>query len=83
MKRATGACIITVSNDGEPIPEHMIPTLFEPFRRGPGTGTAQQRGHMGLGLYIVKRIAEAHNASIGVVSTPHGTHFSVYIPIPH
>jgi signal transduction histidine kinase len=83
VNRVTGACVITVSNEGEPIPEDVIPTLFEPFRRGPRAGTAQQRGHMGLGLFIVQQIAHAHDASIDVQSTPQGTHFSVYIPTQH
>ncbi len=69
---------MVVSNEGEPIPEDVIPTLFQPFRRGPG---AEQRGHMGFGLFIVKQIAQAHEGNIGVQSTPLGTHFSVFIPI--
>jgi signal transduction histidine kinase len=82
LKRVTEACTITVSNEGEPIPVDQIPLLFEPFRRGPGTA-AQQRGHMGLGLFIVQQIAHAHDGTIDVQSTPQGTHFSVYIPIQH
>jgi signal transduction histidine kinase len=38
---------------------------------------------MGLGLFIVQEIAHAHDGTIDVQSTPHGTHFSVYIPIQH
>jgi signal transduction histidine kinase len=79
-KRVTGACILTVANEGEPIPENQIPLLFEPFRRGPGAGSPQQRGHMGLGLFIVEQIAQAHEASVQVESTPEATHFSVVIP---
>jgi signal transduction histidine kinase len=83
LKRVTGAYVITVSNEGEPIPVDQIPLLFQPFRRGGGTGAAQQRGHMGLGLFIVQEIAHAHDGTIDVQSTPQGTHFSVYIPIQH
>jgi len=81
VNRVTGACVITVSNEGKPIPEDVIPSLFEPFRRGPGTDAKKQQGHMGLGLYIVQQIAHAHDGSIDVDGTPEGTHFSVYIPI--
>ncbi len=71
-----------MSNEGQPIPEQSIPTLLHPFRRGPGTGHAQQRGHMGLGLFIVHQIVQAHEGRVDVESTPGGTHFRVFIPVP-
>ncbi|MCZ4507062.1 HAMP domain-containing sensor histidine kinase [Streptomyces sp. ActVer] len=49
---------LTVANTGPPVPTDRVPDLFEPFRR-----LAQDRvgttGH-GLGLAIVRSIAEAH-----------------------
>jgi signal transduction histidine kinase len=80
LKRITGGCVMTVSNEGEPIPRDMLPSLFEPFRRGPGAGT-EHRGHMGLGLFIVQQIVQAHEGRIDVESTPRGTNFMVFIPI--
>lgn len=81
LQRVTGGCVITVSNEGNPIPRDIVPSLFEPFRRGPGAESPQQRGHMGLGLYIVQQIVHAHEGRIDVESTPRGTHFMVFIPI--
>jgi signal transduction histidine kinase len=80
IHRVTGGFEMTISNEGAPIPEHIIPTLFQPFRRGPGTGSAQQRGHMGLGLYIVQQIVQAHEGGISVESTPRRTRFTIFIP---
>jgi signal transduction histidine kinase len=80
LVRVTGGCAITVSNEGDPIPRDMLPSLFEPFRRGPSSGIAP-RSHMGLGLYIVQQIVHAHDGRIDVESTPRGTHFMVFIPI--
>ena len=81
LRRVTGGCAITVSNEGEPIPRDVLPTLFEPFRRGPGNGRAQGWNHLGLGLYIVQQLVQAHDGRVGVESTPRGTHFMVFIPI--
>lgn len=80
VRHGTGACEITVTNEGTPLPEDVLSTLFEPFRRGPGSGSASQRGHMGLGLFIVKQIADAHGASIAVESTLEGTRFTMRLP---
>jgi signal transduction histidine kinase len=76
--RITGFYVLEVSNEGEPIPEEVLPRLFLPFQRGPGSH--EQRGHMGLGLYIVHQIAQAHDGGVAVKSDEEGTHFSVFIP---
>lgn len=81
LRRVTGGCVITVSNEGEPIPREVLPSLFEPFRRGPGDGERAPARHMGLGLYIVQQIVQAHEGRVDVDSTPSGTHFAIFIPI--
>ncbi|MEM5371953.1 sensor histidine kinase [Paraburkholderia azotifigens] len=71
---------IAVSNEGNPIPQNALPTLFDPLTRA---GIPNRNGYaagMGLGLYICKCIAVAHQGSIGVESTDHGTCFTVRIP---
>ena len=56
-----------------------IPALFEPFRRGAHEDRSP-RG-LGLGLYIVKQIVQAHDGSIGVESTDAaGTTFTLHLP---
>jgi signal transduction histidine kinase len=71
---------LEVHNEGAPIPADRIPLLFEPFRRAtqdesrPGSG-------LGLGLYIVQQIVQAHGGTIEVRSTvADGTTFTVRLP---
>ena len=69
---------LEVQNAGAPIPAHLLPTLFQPFRRGDGPG---QRESLGLGLYIARSIVEAHRGTLRVESTPDvGTIFSLCLP---
>jgi signal transduction histidine kinase len=71
---------LIVSNEGNPIPEHALPTLFDPLTRASlpnRTGTA---AGIGLGLYICRCIAAAHQGAITVESTECGTAFTVRLP---
>ena len=70
---------LKVHNDGPPIAPDEIVALFEPFRRGVPSDRSP-RG-LGLGLYIVKQIVQAHEGSIGVESTDAaGTTFTLHLP---
>ena len=51
--------MLSVSNTGPPIPPDQVERLFEPFQRLDRT-RANQNGHHGLGLSIVRAIASAH-----------------------
>lgn len=71
--------LVAVGNEGPVIPAEVLPTLFEPFRRG-GPPDQSPRG-LGLGLYIAKQIVLAHAGTIAVNSTPErGTVFTVRLP---
>lgn len=71
---------LSVRNQGEPIPEAARAAMFEPMIRGQGHKNAQ-RG-VGLGLYIVRAIAQEHNGTVSVTSdAEHGTCFSVRLPL--
>ncbi|MFA5892244.1 MAG: ATP-binding protein, partial [Actinomycetota bacterium] len=55
--RAIGGIVeLSISDDGEGVPDEDLPRLFEPFFR---CDRARGRGGSGLGLAIVKRIMEA------------------------
>jgi signal transduction histidine kinase len=58
--------LLTVSNTGPVIAPEEAEQLFEPFHRGMATRTAESNGHHGLGLSIVRAIANAHGATVTV-----------------
>ncbi len=71
---------ISVHNEGRPIPEEVLPHIFEPFRRGVPTD-AQGANSLGLGLHIAQAIVAAHGGTIAVSSTQEaGTTFAVRLP---
>ena len=58
-------------------PEHLS-RIFERFERAV---SAHNYGGLGLGLYIVRQIVEAHGGAIHVTSTPgEGSTFVVDLP---
>ncbi|HEY9898357.1 MAG TPA: ATP-binding protein [Pantanalinema sp.] len=57
-----------VRDDGLGIPPEEFPKLFERFSRLANTKDGRESG-VGLGLYIVKAIVEAHGGKVGVEST--------------
>ena len=72
--------LLTVHNQGKPIPAERLPQIFEPLRRAASELTKSSRS-VGLGLYIVKHIVEAHRGSVSVESTQeNGTTLSVRLP---
>jgi len=71
---------LRVTDPGIGISDEDQQRLFEPFRRvGLSQGTIPG---MGLGLFIVRRIVEAHAGRIEVTSTPgKGSTFSMVLPL--
>jgi PAS domain S-box-containing protein len=71
---------LSVHNTGKPIPPELMPQLFQPLKRGDGKGSRGTHS-IGLGLFIVKHIVEAHGGRISVDSSEeHGTTFTVSLP---
>jgi two-component system OmpR family sensor kinase len=62
---------IVVEDDGPGFDVADLPRLFLPFARGRGAVSDEQRG-VGLGLYLVRRIAEAHGGSAFAENRPQG-----------
>jgi two-component system OmpR family sensor kinase len=71
-----GCALVSVTDDGPGIPEHLQPDLFERFARG-DSSRSRAAGSTGLGLSIVAAVVEAHGGRVGVDSRPGHTSFSV------
>ena len=77
VSSSAGVAELTVSNLGDVIPETILSTLFEAFRRGK---SVKPSSGVGLGLYIVDQIVRAHGGSIVADSSEAGTKFTVRLP---
>lgn len=66
--------ILSLWNDGPAIEEEVMGQLFEPFQKG-------QKGEFGIGLSIVKRIADLHDAKVWAANERDGVAFYLEIPI--
>jgi signal transduction histidine kinase len=66
-----GGAVVSVSNTGALIPPDAVQDLFQPFRQLGPERTSRGQGH-GLGLAIVRAIADAHSATIIARARPAG-----------
>jgi signal transduction histidine kinase len=72
--------VLAIHNRGEPIPAQKLSKIFEPMQRATSVVDRNRRS-IGLGLYIVKHILQAHQGSVSVTSTAEdGTRFEVRLP---
>jgi two-component system OmpR family sensor kinase len=74
--------VLIVEDDGPGVPVELAPTLFERFVRGAG----DRGGSFGLGLAIVRAVAESHGGSVTLEQTrragvEHGARFVVRLPL--
>jgi two-component system OmpR family sensor kinase len=77
-----GQARLVVEDDGPGVPDHLRETLFERFVRGAG----DRGGSFGLGLAIVRAVAETHGGSVTINPTgeragaSYGARFVVTLP---
>jgi len=62
-------------NSGPPIPDEVLPRIFDPFY----TTKSAEEG-TGLGLAVCRRIVREHGGEIEVESSAGGTTFRVVLP---
>jgi two-component system, OmpR family, sensor kinase len=67
---------IEIRDEGPGIPDEMKPHLFERFHTG-----GKQRGGLGLGLYLARRIANAHGGDVETeLNRATGARFIITLP---
>lgn len=72
--------VVTVTNQGKPIPTDQSNQIFERFHRLEPSRN-RKTGGAGLGLSIVKEIVEMHGGQVGF-NTTEGNHHSFWFTLP-
>ena len=68
-----GQAVLTVEDDGPGIPPELAPRIFDRFVRDGARGS-------GLGLSIVRAVAESHGGSVALEPSDTGARFVVRLP---
>lgn len=77
VESADGVVTVQVRDNGPGLPEGKQQQIFDPFVRG-------ENGHpggRGLGLFIARRVVEAHGGTISAESKGGGATFRVHLPV--
>ncbi|HWO11365.1 MAG TPA: ATP-binding protein, partial [Polyangiaceae bacterium] len=83
--RAPGHAVIRVSDTGRGIPRDMLDKVFDLFTQV-SPSIDRNTGGLGLGLTLVKHLAEMHGGSVGASSggAGKGSEFTIRLPLlPH
>lgn len=73
---AEGRAMLTVENEGAPVPEEALGRVFEAFYRVDASRN-RQTGGSGLGLYIVRTIMDRYGATYTMENTARGVKVTV------
>jgi signal transduction histidine kinase len=81
LKGTADSVTLIMHNYGSPIPEDAISTIFDPLVRSSSEELGGPSTSLGLGLFIVKEVVNAHQGTIEVTSNEvDGTTFTVLLP---
>jgi PAS domain S-box-containing protein len=80
VREGAGEATLEVRDHGPGIPETHIDRLFQRFERG--TASVRNYGGLGLGLYLIQEIVQAHGGSVAAENAEGGgARFRVRLPI--
>jgi signal transduction histidine kinase len=77
LRREGGQAVLEVENSHPRMDEGILEQIFEPFNRA---GIATGNG-VGLGLHLVRQVAQLHGGKVSAVNTPAGIAFRVNLPV--
>jgi two-component system OmpR family sensor kinase len=79
VERRDGEVVLAVEDDGPGVPPDVAEKIFERFYRGAG----ERSGSSGLGLAIVRAVADAHRGSVALTEPldGRGARFVVRLPV--
>ena len=81
LTREGNEAVLRVSDSGPGIPAHLLDRLFEPFVQGNEPGARASAG-LGIGLALVKGLAEMHGGSVSAENrAAGGAVFTVRLPL--
>jgi signal transduction histidine kinase/CheY-like chemotaxis protein len=82
LAREDGRACISVTDTGEGMKAEFLPFVFDRFRQADGT-TTRAHGGLGLGLAIVRHLAELHGGTVAATSAGEGlgATFTVRLPL--
>jgi CheY-like chemotaxis protein len=81
LSAAEGSAEIRVSDDGEGIDLEFLPFVFDQFRQADGSRT-RRHGGLGLGLTIVKHLADLHGGRVRAASAGKGRGATFVLELP-
>lgn len=79
VRREGETALIEVRDSGEGIPAPLLAHIFDLFVQGERT-LDRRAGGLGIGLTLVRRLAELHGGTVGVESSAQGSRFTVRLP---
>jgi signal transduction histidine kinase len=80
LRQEAGFAVVDVLDQGPGVPLALRERIFEPFYRRPGA--SEKDGGVGLGLALVKSIAQRHGGSVLCSNRPEGgSCFSLRLPL--
>jgi len=78
LRREGESAVLEVQDRGPGLPEADLDRIFGRFERA---ASIRHYGGMGLGLYVVREIVEAHGGTVTARNAPGGgAHFTVWLP---
>jgi two-component system sensor histidine kinase ChvG len=80
LSREARTCRLVVRNEGPLLPPHLDNRLFESLVSS--RSSANGKPHLGLGLYIVRLIADFHDGSVTATNLPDATGVAITLELP-